>query len=122
MKGDHVGEFEELVLLAVRALAGVGHAAGSASSNNAYGVSVVRLLSRETSREVSIGAVYAALDRLEAKGLVRSEMTAGEPTRGGRSRRAFTITPDGSHTLSVMSRVRDRLWRSAGGRAARGRT
>src|SRR5262245_5162475 len=68
MKGDHVGEFEELLLLAIRHL-----------QDTAYGVSIQRLLERETSRKISIGAVYASLDRLEAKGLVRSAMAAGEP-------------------------------------------
>ncbi len=75
MKGSHIGEFEELVLLAVHGLSG-----------DAYGVSVQQMLERETSRTVSLGAVYAALARLEEKELVRSTVTAGTPVRGGRSR------------------------------------
>jgi DNA-binding PadR family transcriptional regulator len=102
MKGDHIGEFEELVLLAVLALA-----------DDAYGVAVQGRLEQETTRSVSIGAVYAALDRLEAKGLVRSKMTAGTPVRGGRSRRAFTPTPAGLRALGEIQRVRERLWRAA---------
>lgn len=110
MKGDHLGEFEELVLLAVQGL-----------STEAYGVSVQQVLSVETSRDVSLGAVYAALDRLEAKGLVRSKMVPGTATRGGRSRRAFTVTPVGVRTLDAMQQVRLRLRRAATYRAARSR-
>ena len=108
MKGDHLGEFEELVLLAVQGL-----------NADAYGVSVQQVLSVETSRDVSLGAVYAALDRLEAKGLVRSRMVAGTATRGGRSRRAFTVTPVGARTLDAMQQVRLRLRRAATYRTAR---
>ena len=101
MKGDHVGEFEELVLLAIRHL-----------KDAAYGVSIQRLLEQETNRHVSIGAVYAALDRLEAKGLVRSAMTAGEPVRGGRSRRAFVISARGQRAIEEVRQLRERLWRT----------
>ena len=102
MKGDHLGEFEELVLLAVRGLV-----------DQAYGVSVCTVLSQQTTRNVSLGAVYAALDRLEQKGLVQSAVTAGTATRGGRSRRAFTITALGAEALSAMEQVRARLRRAA---------
>jgi len=108
MKGDHLGEFEELVLLTVRGLGA-----------EAYGVPVQRILSRETSRDVSIGAVYAALARLEGKGLVRSRVAAGTPTRGGRSRRAFGITPAGAQAIAAMQQVRLRLRRAAAYRAER---
>ena len=87
----------------------------------AYGVSVQQVLSAETSRDVSLGAVYAALDRLEAKGLARSKMVPGTATRGGRSRRAFTVTPVGARTLDAMQEVRLRLRRAATYRAARSR-
>lgn len=107
MKGDHIGEFEELVLLAVSVLAA-----------DAYGVSIKELLDRETRRDVSIGAVYASLDRLEDKQLVRSHETAGEPVRGGRRRRAFDITAEGWRTLRSMRAVRERLWQAS---PARGR-
>jgi len=102
MKGDHIGEFEELVLLAALGLDG-----------DAYGVSVKRLLDRETRRDVSLGAVYAALDRLEAKGLLRSRSTPGNAIRGGRRRRTYGVTPGGAKALREMQRVRERLWRAA---------
>jgi PadR family transcriptional regulator len=110
MKGDHIGEFEELVLLAVHGL-----------GEEAYSVPVQELLERETTRSVSLGAVYAALTRLEEKGLLRSVVVAGEAVRGGRSRRAFALTPTGTRTLNALRQVRDRLYR-AGARAARSRT
>jgi DNA-binding PadR family transcriptional regulator len=99
VKGDHVGEFEELVLLALHGLRG-----------EAYGVSVQQLLEKETSRGVSLGAVYAALDRLESKGLARSASAPGTAIRGGRSRRLFELTAEGLRALEAMRRVRDRLY------------
>ena len=111
MKGDHLGEFEELVLLAVHGL-----------NAEAYGVSVQLVLAKETSRAVSLGAVYAALDRLEAKGLVRSRMSPGTATRGGRRRRAFSITSSGAQALDAMQQVRLRLRRAGTYKALRPRS
>lgn len=101
MKGDHIGEFEELVLLAIAGLP------------DAYGVSIKQRLDAELSRDVTIGAVYAALDRLEDKTLVSSADVAGPAQRGGRRRRAFTITPEGRRVLRELRDVRERLWRAA---------
>jgi len=101
MKGDHIGEFEELVMLAVAGL------------DDAYGVSIKNRLDQETNRDVTIGAVYAALDRLEDKTLVVSTEVAGPAERGGRRRRAFTVTPEGRRILRQMRSVRERLWRAA---------
>jgi PadR family transcriptional regulator PadR len=99
MKGDHVGEFEELVLLAVRGL-----------GDDAYGASVQETLELETTRSVSLGAVYAALDRLERKGLLRSAMAQGTAVRGGRSRRVFLLTAQGVRTIGALRRIRLRLY------------
>jgi PadR family transcriptional regulator len=110
MKGDHIGEFEELVLLAVHGL-----------GDQAYGVSVQQFLERETTRDVSIGAAYAALDRLETKGFLRSGQVPGTPVRGGRGRRAFTLTAQGVRTLDALRRMRERLYRVERTRSARGR-
>jgi DNA-binding PadR family transcriptional regulator len=109
MKGDHLGEFEELVVLAVHGL-----------NDAAYGVSIQQRLETETSRNVSLGAVYAALDRLEIKGFVRSQMGGGTAVRGGRSRRVFRVTSEGVRTLEALKRIRERLYRAAGARFARG--
>ncbi|MEX2272240.1 MAG: PadR family transcriptional regulator [Vicinamibacterales bacterium] len=110
MKGDHVGEFEELVLLAIHGL-----------SRDAYGVAIQQLLQRETTRSVSLGAVYACLDRLEAKGLVTSQMTDGTSARGGRSRRMFRLSPEGARTLASLRELRARLYGAARPRTFRGR-
>jgi DNA-binding PadR family transcriptional regulator len=102
MKGDHVGEFEELTLLSVAAL-----------GEEAYGVANKETLDRETNRDISIGAVYAALDRLETKGFVDAREVAGTAARSGRRRRSFAVTPRGQKALREMRAVRDRLWRAA---------
>lgn len=88
---DHLGSFEQLVVLAVLRLEG-----------RAYGVTVRQEISLRAGREVSIGAIYATLDRLEGKGYVHSEL--GEPTaeRGGRSKRFFRVTGKG---MSVLYRT-----------------
>ena len=109
MKGAHLGEFEELVVLTVHGLEG-----------DAYGVSIQQRLEAETTRRVTLGAVYAALDRLEAKGLLRSQVAAGTAVRGGRSRRLFRVTAEGLRTLEALRHIRERLYRAAGPRFARG--
>jgi len=100
MKGDRIGEFEELVLLAVRALA-----------PPVYGVPIQRFVERLAERRVTMGAVYAALDRLEMKGLARSVQGDATPVRGGKRKRLFAPTPAGVRMLQDLRRVRDRIWR-----------
>ena len=87
-KGEFLGEFEQLVLLALLRL-----------GDEAYGMTVRREIGERASRDVSIGAVYATLDRLEEKGLVKSRL--GEPTdeRGGRAKKCFTMTGAGARAL-----------------------
>jgi DNA-binding PadR family transcriptional regulator len=109
VKGDRLGEFEELTLLAVLSL-----------GDGAYGVAVQQVIEREASREISLGAVYAALDRMEGKGLVRSGMSDVTPERGGKRRRLFEITPAGLRTVREARRVREALWNAAP-RALRGK-
>lgn len=101
MKGDHLGEFEEFTLLAVRALGGL-----------TYGVPVQQFVERAAGRNASIGAVYAALDRLEDKGFVRSVRGEARPVRGGRRRRLYQVTPAGARAVERLRRVRERIWRS----------
>jgi DNA-binding PadR family transcriptional regulator len=99
MKALHLGELEELALLIVVAL-----------GDDAYGVAVQRRLERDAQRRIALGAVYAALDRLERKGFVSSAMGAATPQRGGRRKRMFAATPDGLRALRTARRTRDRLW------------
>jgi PadR family transcriptional regulator len=99
MKGDRLGEFEEFTLLAVRAL-----------GDHTYAVPVQQFVEESTGRRVSIGAIYAALARLEDKGFVRSTM--GEPTarRGGKPKRLFEVTALGLRTARELHRVREKIW------------
>jgi PadR family transcriptional regulator, regulatory protein PadR len=83
-KGEFLGEFEQIVLLAVMRL-----------EDDAYGMTVRREIEDRTGRDVSIGAVYATLDRLEQKGLVRSKVGAPTQERGGRAKRCFVVTAAG---------------------------
>jgi PadR family transcriptional regulator, regulatory protein PadR len=90
-----VGVFEEQVLVAVLRTA-----------REAYGMNVRREIERVTGRDLAIGAVYATLDRLEAKGLVASARTYGK----GPSRRLFEMTPAGARSLAETRAMRERLW------------
>jgi len=100
MKGTNLGSFEELILLAVEAL-----------GDDAYGVPVQELAEENAERAVSLGAVYAALDRLENKGFLASRIEAGGDYRGGRSRRHFATTMEGRAVLADVKRQRDAMWR-----------
>ena len=101
MKGDYLGAFEELVLLAV-----------AAEGDSAYAIPVRERVARDSERDTSLGAVYAALDRLEAKRYVRSWIGDSGPYRGGRRKRHFAVTEDGRTALRDMQRIRARLWRA----------
>ena len=89
-RGDLLGSLEHIVLLALVRL-----------EANAYGMTIRREIEERTGRNLSIGAVYATLDRLEAKGYVSSSV--GEPTaeRGGRAKRLFQIEADGKLALRM---------------------
>lgn len=107
MKGQHLGEFEELLMLAVHGL-----------GDDAYGVGVQQLVSRE-GRRVSLGPVYTALARLETKGLLRSQSVPGTLQRGGRRRRVFALTPAGVRALRHLQHLRERLYGRARLQSAR---
>ncbi len=86
---DYLGEFEHVVLLALLRL-----------KDHAYGVTVRQEIQLRTRREVSIGAVYATLGRLEAKGYVHSSRGDPTPARGGRSKRFFQVTAKGVEAVN----------------------
>src|SRR6202049_3029179 len=92
---DYLGEFEHIVVLALLRL-----------SDRAYGVTVRQEITSRISREVSIGAVYATLDRLEAKGYVKSHLGDPTPERGGRSKRFFRVSAKG---LAAVNRTHHAL-------------
>jgi DNA-binding PadR family transcriptional regulator len=92
---SYLGEFEQVVLLAVARLA-----------NDAYGMGVRAEIADRTGRAVTIGAMYATLDRLVAKGYLRSQ----DDTREGRPRRLFAITADGVAALEAARDLQRRMW------------
>lgn len=100
MKRAHLGEFEELTLLAVRALGDAAHAVG-----------VQSFLERRGGRTVSMGAVYAALIRLDTKGLLRSTWGDATPAPGGKRKRLYRLTPAGARAIRDARLVRERIWR-----------
>lgn len=102
MKGERLGEFEELVLLCVRQLGEDAHAAG-----------IQAMLAESAAREVTLGAIYAALDRAQRKGLAGSWIGDPTPERGGRAKRHYAVTADGEAALRESRRIRERLWSAA---------
>jgi PadR family transcriptional regulator PadR len=96
-----LGEFEQLLLLALFTVDG-----------EAYGAEIRQRIEARTGRTVSPGALYTALDRLEQRGLVSSRL--GEPTaqRGGKRKRYYRLEPTGAKLLAESQRA---LARMAGG-------
>ena len=91
---DYLGEFEHIVVLALLRL-----------SDQAYGVTVRQEIEVRTGREVSIGAIYATLGRLETKGYVNSYLADPTPERGGRSKRFFQVTAKGVAAVNRTHRA-----------------
>jgi PadR family transcriptional regulator PadR len=92
-----LGSLEEQVMLAV-----------VRTGADAYGMNVRRELESVTGRAITIGSVYATLDRLEAKGFVESTRTAAADASA--SRRVFEVTPAGARSLALTRDTRERLW------------
>ena len=99
MKGTYLGEFEEVVLLAV-----------AVQHEDAYGASIVGELEKQLRRSVNLGAVHSALSRLEEKGLVNSEMGGASATRGGRRKRLYKISTEGRSALREIHQIRNKMW------------
>jgi DNA-binding PadR family transcriptional regulator len=99
MKNKGLGEFEELVLLAVCILEG-----------EAYGISVKKEVEKHSGRSILLGAVHITLYRLQDKGLLRSEMGGKTDKRGARRKRLFTITDAGMRQLRAAQEVRWKMW------------
>ena len=105
-----IGQFEQIVLAAVASL-----------RDNAYGVSIHAAVGELAApKSVSLGAVYATLDRLEDKKLIRSWLSEPTRERGGRSKRHYQLNPDGEHALQESVRTArricdavERLWSTA---------
>ena len=87
--GRALGEFEQMILFALVEL-----------EDDAYGASVGRAIEERTGRAVSAGAVYTALDRLEARAFVTSQVGEPTPERGGRRKKFYQIAPEGAVELN----------------------
>jgi DNA-binding PadR family transcriptional regulator len=96
-----LGEFELMLLLTIVQL-----------GDDAYGVPISRELERHRGRSVSVGSVYAALERLEGKGLVTSTLGDPTPERGGKAKRYFLITKEGMRQVRETRRVLTKLWKT----------
>jgi len=98
-KRNYLGEMELLVLLALMRL-----------GDKAYGVPISQELLNLAGREVALGSVYAALDRLQEKGFVTSALGDPTPERGGRAKRYFRVTPAGLRALRMTRTALTNLW------------
>jgi PadR family transcriptional regulator PadR len=99
MTREALGEFEQLVLLAIVRL-----------GNDVYGVPIAEEIERRTGRPVSPAAVYVTLRRLEQKGLLSSSMSDPTPERGGKARRCVRLTPAAVDSLRLSRQALDSMW------------
>src|SRR5262245_36323116 len=102
MPHEGLGDFEQLVLLAVLRL--------SQGDDDVYGVPIVEEIERRTKRKVARAAVYITLRRLERKGLLAS--WTGEPAaeRGGKARHCVKVTASGSKALREARWATNQMW------------
>jgi PadR family transcriptional regulator, regulatory protein PadR len=96
---DYLTDFELMILLSILRV-----------GDEAYGVPVAREIEKTGGRSVVLATVYAALDRLEANGLVSSTLGDPTPARGGRAKRLFRVTPSGLKAVRQTRRALTRLW------------
>lgn len=107
-KGSHLGDLEEVILLAVLRLAG-----------DAYGGRIREELKSLATRSVSISTVYVTLMRLEEKGYARSWKGAPSTERGGKAKRHYEVSPQGLEVLRRVREVRERMWEGVDANGAR---
>jgi PadR family transcriptional regulator PadR len=98
-KRNYLGGFELMVMLALMRL-----------GEDAYGVPISREIEEMSGREVALGSVYAALERLEEKGFVTSQLGDSTPERGGRAKRYFHVTGKGLRETGETHRTLKKLW------------
>ncbi len=98
-RGEFLGEFEQMVLLAVVRM-----------NDTAYGMVIRDEIEDRTGREISIGSVYSALDRLERRGLIGSRLGEPSPERGGRAKRFYRLHPSGVIALQESRVALASLW------------
>ncbi len=100
MKGYHLGEFEELILLTVASM-----------EKGAYAVTIKKEFEHSTNRNVNISAIHTALYRLEDKGFLISEFGEASQKRGGKKKRCFSVTNIGIAVLKDSKSIREFLWK-----------
>jgi DNA-binding PadR family transcriptional regulator len=93
-----LGEFEQLILLALVRL-----------GPTAYGATISEEIEQQSGRTVSVGAVHTTLDRLEEKGFVRSRLGDPSPQRGGKRKRHYAVQPSGLRALQASVRAFRRM-------------
>ena len=100
MKGTYLGEFEELVLLAIAIL----------QQEGAYGNTILQEMEIKTGRSINLSAVHTALHRLAKKGFVKSRK--GEPTgvRGGKRKIYYELTAFGVSAIKQSRELRETMW------------
>jgi PadR family transcriptional regulator PadR len=99
-KGDYLENFDLMLLLALMRL-----------GEGAYGVTIAQELEQQTGREVVVASVYARLERLQERGLVKSSLGDSTPERGGRAKRYFRITATGIREVRDTRRSLLNLWK-----------
>ncbi len=100
MKGTHLGEFEELLMLIVLIL-----------GEEAYVLRIRDEVSEQVNRSISMGALHTTLSRLEQKGFLASELAGATKERGGRRKRIYELTAAGKMALNEVKDLRANLWK-----------
>jgi PadR family transcriptional regulator, regulatory protein PadR len=101
MKGNNLGELEEIVLLVVGVL-----------FDEAYGVSIQEEMLRRCDRKATLSTIHVALHRLEEKGYLESRLDGATNERGGRRKLLFRVTKSGQKALANARDMRNELWKA----------
>lgn len=104
MKGTYLGEFQEIVLLAILIL-----------EEEAYGVRIQEEIGQQMNREVSRGALHTALTRLMDKGFLTAVMGEALAERGGRRKKIYSVTNSGKEVLKEARELREQMWNQVPG-------
>ena len=99
MKGTHLGELEEVVLLVVANL-----------FDNAYGILIKQEIEEKCNRSITISTVHNVLQRLSGKQFLESRYSDPTPERGGKRKLLFRVTKAGQESLQTSKLMRDNLW------------
>ncbi|MCJ8319195.1 MAG: PadR family transcriptional regulator [Colwellia sp.] len=100
-KQTYLGEFEHCVLLSIIQL-----------SENAYGVTIRQYLKNSIKRDVTLGALYTTIERLENKGLINSWKGASKPERGGKAKRMVKVTAQGLQSVKEAKQQLELMWKN----------